>query len=440
MPMIGIGEPVPKIVERLDSRARGARARRRPPGRRAQPLRPAQRSSRRRRPGERTGAGRAGFETRAIHAGQDAGPGDRRGRAADPPGDDVRRRTRSASTSGFEYGRTRQPDPRRARGLPRRRSKARRAGSRSRAAWPPRTRCCARSSARATTSSSPTTRTAARSGSCRKVLAPTGRRLELGRRSASTDALRAAWTDATQGRLGRDADEPDARRRRHRRGRGGRARARRDASSSTTRSRRRTSSSRSSSAPTSSCTRPRSTSAGTPTSSAGSSRSPTPSWASGSRSCRTRSARCRARSTATSCCAGSRRSAVRMDRHCENARAVAEMLDAHPAVDRVLYPGLAVASRPRGRGPPDARLRRDGELPRRRRARTPRSSSSRAREVFTLAESLGAVESLIEHPARMTHASAAGSPLAVDPALVRLSVGIETVADLLADLEQRPRA
>jgi cystathionine gamma-synthase len=55
--------------------------------------------------------------------------------------------------------------------------------------------------------------------------------------------------------------------------------------------------------------------------------------------------------------------------------------------------------------------------------------------VFTLAESLGAVESLIEHPARMTHASAAGSPLEVDPALVRLSVGIETGADLVADLE-----
>jgi cystathionine gamma-synthase len=57
-------------------------------------------------------------------------------------------------------------------------------------------------------------------------------------------------------------------------------------------------------------------------------------------------------------------------------------------------------------------------------------------KVFTLAESLGAVESLIEHPARMTHASVAGSPLAVDPALVRLSVGIETAADLVADLEQ----
>ena len=56
--------------------------------------------------------------------------------------------------------------------------------------------------------------------------------------------------------------------------------------------------------------------------------------------------------------------------------------------------------------------------------------------LFTLAESLGAVESLIEHPARMTHASAAGSPLEVDPRLVRLSVGIETTDDLVADLRQ----
>ena len=56
--------------------------------------------------------------------------------------------------------------------------------------------------------------------------------------------------------------------------------------------------------------------------------------------------------------------------------------------------------------------------------------------LFTLAESLGGVESLIEHPARMTHASAADSPLAVDPALVRLSVGIETADDLVADLRQ----
>ena len=57
-------------------------------------------------------------------------------------------------------------------------------------------------------------------------------------------------------------------------------------------------------------------------------------------------------------------------------------------------------------------------------------------ELFTLAESLGAVESLIEHPGKMTHASAAGSPLEVPPSLIRLSVGIESAADLVADLEQ----
>jgi cystathionine gamma-synthase len=61
---------------------------------------------------------------------------------------------------------------------------------------------------------------------------------------------------------------------------------------------------------------------------------------------------------------------------------------------------------------------------------------ARSTRLFTLAESLGAVESLIEHPHRMTHASVAGSPLAVDPALLRLSVGLETVDDLLADLQQ----
>jgi len=59
-----------------------------------------------------------------------------------------------------------------------------------------------------------------------------------------------------------------------------------------------------------------------------------------------------------------------------------------------------------------------------------------ATRLFTLAESLGGVESLIEHPARMTHASAVDSPLAVDPALIRLSVGIETTDDLVADLHQ----
>jgi cystathionine gamma-synthase len=125
--------------------------------------------------------------------------------------------------------------------------------------------------------------------------------------------------------------------------------------------------------------------------------------------------------------------AVRMDRHCENAAAVAAMLDAHPAVARVLYPGLAshpghdVAARQmRAFGGMVSFLAAGGE--------DAALEIARATELFTLAESLGAVESLIEHPGRMTHASAAGSPLEVDPALVRLSVGLESVDDLLGDL------
>jgi len=130
---------------------------------------------------------------------------------------------------------------------------------------------------------------------------------------------------------------------------------------------------------------------------------------------------------------GAKTLAVRMDRHCANAAVVAAALDGHPAVARVLYPGLPshpghdVAARQMDgfggmvsfalRGGEDAALR-----------------VASATRVFTLAESLGAVESLIEHPARMTHASVAGSPLAVDPALIRLSVGLETVTDLVADL------
>lgn len=127
--------------------------------------------------------------------------------------------------------------------------------------------------------------------------------------------------------------------------------------------------------------------------------------------------------------------AVRMDRHCANAAAIAAMLDGHPAVDQVLYPGLTchpghdVARRQmRAFGGMVSFMVRGGE-------EAALAAVARTR-VFTLAESLGAVESLIEHPARMTHASAADSPLAVDPALVRLSVGIESIDDLLADLAQ----
>jgi len=124
---------------------------------------------------------------------------------------------------------------------------------------------------------------------------------------------------------------------------------------------------------------------------------------------------------------------VRMDRHCSNARAIAGMLDGHPAVERVLWPGLpghsghdVAARQMRDFGGMVSFLAADGEEA---------AVALVARtNVFTLAESLGAVESLIEHPARMTHASAADSPLAVDPALVRLSVGLESVDDLVADL------
>jgi cystathionine gamma-synthase len=126
---------------------------------------------------------------------------------------------------------------------------------------------------------------------------------------------------------------------------------------------------------------------------------------------------------------------VRMDRHCDNARAVVELLVEHPAVERVLWPGLPghpgadVAKRQmRDAGGMVSFVVRGGE-------EAAVALAERTR-LFTLAESLGAVESLIEHPARMTHASAAGSPLAVDPGLVRLSVGIETATDLVADLRQ----
>ena len=127
--------------------------------------------------------------------------------------------------------------------------------------------------------------------------------------------------------------------------------------------------------------------------------------------------------------------AVRMDRHCENAAAIVEMLEVHDAVASVLYPGLpdhpthATAARQMsGYGGMVSFLAAGGK-------EAAFSLVTKTR-LFTLAESLGAVESLIEHPGAMTHASAAGSPLEVDDALVRLSVGIEAVEDLIADLEQ----
>jgi cystathionine gamma-synthase len=127
--------------------------------------------------------------------------------------------------------------------------------------------------------------------------------------------------------------------------------------------------------------------------------------------------------------------AVRMDRHCASARRVAEALAGHGAVGSVYYPGLpshpghaVAAAQMRGFGGMVSITLRGGEA-----AALRVAASTR---LFTLAESLGAVESLIEHPGRMTHASVAGSPLAVDPALLRLSVGLEDVDDLLEDLDR----
>jgi cystathionine beta-lyase/cystathionine gamma-synthase len=126
--------------------------------------------------------------------------------------------------------------------------------------------------------------------------------------------------------------------------------------------------------------------------------------------------------------------AVRMERHSENARRVAPWLEAHEAVERVLYPGLSshpgheIAARQMSdfggmisflAGSEDDAVRLVAET-----------------KIWKLAESLGGVESMIEHPARMTHASTADAPFAAPRNLIRLSVGIESVDDLIADLEQ----
>ena len=104
----------------------------------------------------------------------------------------------------------------------------------------------------------------------------------------------------------------------------------------------------------------------------------------------------------------------------------------------MIYPGLAVPPRARGRRAADERVRRDDLVPHGL-ARRPRWRSARRRSVFTLAESLGGVESLVEHPHKMTHGSVAGTALEVPDDLVRLSVGIEDVDDLIADLAARAR-
>jgi cystathionine gamma-synthase len=125
--------------------------------------------------------------------------------------------------------------------------------------------------------------------------------------------------------------------------------------------------------------------------------------------------------------------AVRMRKHCDNAEAVAGYLDRHPRVEKVLYPGLPThpghqiaARQMRNFGGMVSFLAESEEEAVGLVART---------QIWKLAESLGGVESLIEHPARMTHASTADAPFAAPRNLVRLSVGIESAEDLIEDLE-----
>jgi cystathionine gamma-synthase len=131
--------------------------------------------------------------------------------------------------------------------------------------------------------------------------------------------------------------------------------------------------------------------------------------------------------------------ALRMEAHCANAMAVAQWLETHPRIDQVMYPGLASH-------PTFATAARQMRHPGGMVSCTLRGGEAAARQfvestrLFCLAESLGAVESLIEHPHSMTHASVVGTGLEVPTNLVRLSVGVEDVADLLADLDQALRA
>jgi cystathionine beta-lyase/cystathionine gamma-synthase len=124
-----------------------------------------------------------------------------------------------------------------------------------------------------------------------------------------------------------------------------------------------------------------------------------------------------------------------MDRHAENALALADYLSKHPKVAKVMYPfheshpqvHIAKRQMRSGSGMISMIMKDGGEAAIR---------FAEATKIFTLAESLGGVESLIEVPAAMTHLSTAGSQIAVDPGLVRLSVGIEHKDDLLEDIEE----
>lgn len=130
---------------------------------------------------------------------------------------------------------------------------------------------------------------------------------------------------------------------------------------------------------------------------------------------------------------------LRMQRHCENAMAIAEFLEGHHAIERVIYPGLpshkqhelAKRQMSGGFGGMVSAIVKGGQAP--------ATTMLKRCEVFTLAESLGGIESLIEHPAIMTHASIPAdvrAKIGIDDGLIRLSVGIESIEDLIADLVQ----
>jgi cystathionine gamma-synthase len=126
--------------------------------------------------------------------------------------------------------------------------------------------------------------------------------------------------------------------------------------------------------------------------------------------------------------------AARMRVHCDNARAVVRALQDLPAVGEILWPGLDTH---RGHDVAARQMRDFGGMVAFRMADEQAALEACGRfEVFTLAESLGSVESLVEHPGRMTHQSVAGSPLEVPGDLIRLSVGIEDADDLVADIRK----
>lgn len=127
---------------------------------------------------------------------------------------------------------------------------------------------------------------------------------------------------------------------------------------------------------------------------------------------------------------------IRMERHCANAKAIAEYLDKHPAVEKVYYPGLKIAATI---SPPAERDLRGAGASRSRAAALPVPSWSMRLHPTTVAVSLGDAETLIEHPASMTHSTYTEEELAasgIPGGLIRLSAGLENAEDIIADLEQ----